>query len=65
MIAKCKHRNSGTEIQIFLSFGIIKMYAFSFFKNNRETIIGVQNHLFRSLHIFIHFHCKNVPPHPR
>ena len=52
--------DTATEVQIFLSVGIVKIHALSMIKDHRETIVYVKQMGFGVCDIF--FFCHITPP---
>ena len=53
VVSQSKDRNTCCKIQVFFSIHIIKADTVPFFQDNRKTVIGVENHMLRPLHIFV------------
>ena len=67
VISKACHRKPRGKIQIFLSVRIIEIHAFPVVQDNRETVVDMNQILFRRLYFIIHhdntcfLHCLKWP----
>ena len=50
------HSNSCSKVQILFSIRVVQINPFPMIQNHRETVVGVQKLLLRTIYVLLFFH---------